>query len=493
MLDVEKLPERLRAICQNSADETAAHDYLQHIAVLSLGTLRNEPTFLVAEQDDISQELVQLCLDESRVFQHAHHYLGEFEHVTKTMHARSAGVADSIPTVTNACQDFTKLAQEIGQQKRTTAAVQTYYDEIVDLLELPVIMRSCVKQGMYQQAIDLTMAVRKWDTTSGSDSVHSSDLGSSNVISDTPSVPSPRSSPTSREILALLTHTIEEEFEKLILVLCDELGESQLVHNLRTLSCGTGVTAPLSISKLERASSPSSGETNTRIEPTANATRQLLQKTRILDLLRRTRVFTELELRALVLRAKQHNWDTAVGILTALAPPDTNPFLFISRLLDLVREYLTEVVTQYTTMFATAPDIWSLRYTMDDTRQDEYLEGLSDIDSEELSSSDSEDESDKVTADKNCSATSSLTPLFSPTGVSSPGSNCPLLRDFLFRITQTVVERTTSSLAQLDDTTTIHSLLQQLHTMGAVLTRLGIDFRPLLLPPFATRIDELTD
>ncbi|KAJ1657615.1 hypothetical protein IWQ61_003009 [Dispira simplex] len=493
MLDVEKLPDRLRAICQNSADETAAYDYLQHIAVLSLGTLRNEPTFLVAEQDDISQELVQLCLDESRVFRHAHHYLGEFEQATKTMHARSAKITDKIPVVNNACQAFTELAQEIGQQKRITAAVQTYYDEIVDLLELPVIMRSCVKQGMYQQAIDLTMVVRKLGTTNGPDSGHFSNLDSANVTFNVPSIPSSRSSPTGREILVLLTRTVEEEFEKLILVLCDELGESQLIYNLRTLSCGPGVTAPISIFNLEQTSSPPSGVTGTRIEPTTNATRQLLQKTRILDLLRRTHVFTELELRTLVLRAKQHNWDTALGILTALAPPDTNPFLFISRLLDLVREYLTEVVAQYTTMFATAPDIWSLRYTMNDTRRDAYLVGLTDTDSEELSSPDSDNEFGRVKTDEKGPATPCLTSLFPHTDVTSTGSNCPLLRGFLFGIVQTAVEHTTSSLAQLDDTSTIHSLLQQLHTMGAVLARLGIDFRPFLLPPFATRLGEPTD
>ncbi|KAJ1964273.1 hypothetical protein H4R35_007161 [Dimargaris xerosporica] len=458
----------------SASDDHPTTEYLQSLIALSLATVRNEPTLLHEELETINQELMQLCLDESATFQHAHDYLEELDTGTQSMVQQCVDAQELVPVAQTACQAFTALAQTLEAQKRSMRVVVNNFDRLVAILELPQLMRSCAANHLYRDAIDLWQFVQRLVSSQAA------------MIDPTPSKALESVSDRSISVQTLvnvIAKAVASEFETMIEAMVDEL--SQVPPHSTLLARGP---LPDSSVAAEAASLPSN-----LADAPRTATHHLLHQTKLLGLLRATQVFSDLELRALLLRAKQRAWHTTVNTLTSWLAPAAQPYLYISRLLELARDFLMALNTQYPMMFtSTAPTLPLLNVlpgvvpdqqalstmrtpgTRPTSASPWAMAAVSEV--WETSSSNSEDSDDSIALESPLAS-----PLSKWAGQETP-QTCPLYSSLIAQVATRVVAQVTQLLPQIDQPRTLLSLLEQLQALTVPLSRIGADITVLLVP-----------
>ncbi|KAJ1913153.1 hypothetical protein IWQ60_009338 [Tieghemiomyces parasiticus] len=456
---------------------SSAADYLRHLSSLSLATAQNEPGLLAEEEAVINEDLMQLCLDESLTFKHAHAYLRDFGHATQQLISRTQAIRDHLPAVRSATGDFLTLANRVEQQRRVAQTAQDQLDRVGVLLELPAAVKACVKDRRFQEAIDLTLQSRQ--------------LLSGDVIGQArDDYPAASSNPlTAPQLASLICSLVEDEFERAVALMVDGLGQTSLATQLMSPSGSSSGSG--------NAAHPASARS-------APSTHQLLYHVQLISLLRKAQVFTDPELRVLVLRVRQRSWESLLRNLDAYAHRETSPYLYASRLLDLARDYWADLTSQYTMMFTAAPpSLPALHILPGVTQVPETGPNAVRADYEDLES-DFSDESELVSDTESVDSSASvsprvakgtvslqLAPLAADLAEAVPGE-CPLLHDLLYRTVHQLATLLNTIIPSIKERPPLEALGQQLRTLGPSLARLGLDFRPLVVPALRRALAETT-
>ena len=62
---------------------------------------------------------------------------------------------EAIPELDEQSNTFVKETKDVQNERRKAALILERHDEIVDILELPQLIDTCVRNGYYQEAMDL--------------------------------------------------------------------------------------------------------------------------------------------------------------------------------------------------------------------------------------------------------------------------------------------------------------------------------------------------
>ncbi|CAO3624817.1 unnamed protein product [Cunninghamella echinulata] len=121
-------------------------DYLTRLKSLTLEELKNEPFTIRETQQQIQSDAQQ------RVDVNWTRHSMDYNHFTSML--------TSVPTLQAACEQFTMEAKTIMQERSKITRVLEHQHSLVDLLELPQLMDTCVWNGYYTEAMDLASHVR---------------------------------------------------------------------------------------------------------------------------------------------------------------------------------------------------------------------------------------------------------------------------------------------------------------------------------------------
>ncbi|KAF1436994.1 Conserved oligomeric Golgi complex subunit 8, partial [Pygoscelis papua] len=189
-------------------------------------------------------------------------------------------------------------AEEIACSRRMNSLTLNRHTEILEILEIPQLMDTCVRNGYYEEALELAAYVRRLERK------HSSIP----VIQVGPAPPLPRGHPGARppwlRPLSRPQGIVDEVRQSAQLML------NQLIQQLRT-----NVQLPACL--------------------------------RVIGYLRRMDVFTEAELRIKFLQAR----DAWLRSIQA-SIPDDDPYFHITKTIEACRVHLFDIVTQYRAIFS---------------------------------------------------------------------------------------------------------------------------------------------
>ncbi|NXP80837.1 COG8 protein, partial [Ramphastos sulfuratus] len=209
---------------------------------------------------------------------------------------RLGSLLDRLPALQDACRNFMRDAEEIACSRRMNSLTLNRHTEILEILEIPQLMDTCVRNGYYEEALELAAYVRRLERK------HSSIP----VIQVGPTLPLPHSCHTaSMSEVSLLPQSIVEEVRQ-----STQLMLNQLIQQLRTNI-------------------------------------QLPSCLRVIGYLRRMDVFTEAELRIKFLQARDA-W--LRSIQTSI--PDDDPYFHITKTIEACRVHLFDIITQYRAIFS---------------------------------------------------------------------------------------------------------------------------------------------
>ncbi|KAI8393293.1 oligomeric Golgi complex subunit 8, partial [Radiomyces spectabilis] len=135
-------------------------DYLHRLTSLPLNELLNEPKELRHEQDKMQREAKQLAFRDYPCFIYAQSCRHQVDETLKGLDHQLTDFATTIPALQDACDTFLQEAGAVMGERSKITRVLEHQNVLVELLEIPQLMETCVLNGYYSEAMDLASHVR---------------------------------------------------------------------------------------------------------------------------------------------------------------------------------------------------------------------------------------------------------------------------------------------------------------------------------------------
>ncbi|KAL1916034.1 uncharacterized protein VTP21DRAFT_6038 [Calcarisporiella thermophila] len=149
------LVQRGLTLSSSPSEDTELHGYLNRLTSLSLEALKAEPLHLSEKMEDIQSNLTRLALDEHKAFIEAYDARVETAHALEQMNSHVQGVIKDIPLLEEQLSIFSKGVESIVRERRRLSLVLESHSALLDILEIPQLMDTCVRNGYYAEAMDL--------------------------------------------------------------------------------------------------------------------------------------------------------------------------------------------------------------------------------------------------------------------------------------------------------------------------------------------------
>ncbi|KAJ2962431.1 hypothetical protein NQZ79_g2305 [Umbelopsis isabellina] len=357
-----------------------ARDYVISLTGMSLEDLQAQPQKLAQEDQTVEKEIKNLAFQEYPTFIHAEKCRTDIGENFAQMETQLDGLSQTLPDFEQLCRDFTAEAKLLTEEREKNEKVLENLDVLVDIFEIPQLMDTCVRNGYYSEAMDLTSHVSLLTMRYGN-------------------IPS-----------------IQDVREKV-----QRSSDMMLIQLISLLRGSIKLPAAMNV----------------------------------IGYLRQMNSFeTENELRLLFLRCRDDYLNRRLDSIKKVGTTDTeltkdwqrlgrDSFEYIKQYIDVIREQVFEIITQYSSVFSDDPKLYG------------------------------------TSADAKVGSTQLLT----------AGAT---LADYVAHILENMELKLEEHLINIKDISQISSLLTQLMYCGMSLGRVGLDFRPLFAIRFQDALLKLT-
>ncbi|TDL21007.1 Dor1-domain-containing protein [Rickenella mellea] len=134
--------------------------YLSHITTLPLADILREPTNLSSEAAQLSNSLVGLCHSEYPTFLSLHHTSSVLSSTLSSFSESLSSLLGALPDLESKAREFTAVTKDIQAERQKANLLIEQHDKLVDILEIPQLIDTCVRNGYYQEAMDLSAHAR---------------------------------------------------------------------------------------------------------------------------------------------------------------------------------------------------------------------------------------------------------------------------------------------------------------------------------------------
>ncbi|KAM9860612.1 conserved oligomeric Golgi complex subunit 8 [Aulostomus maculatus] len=135
--------------------------YLSELSSFGVDKLSREPERLSEERAQILQQTRELAFSNYQTFIRTadctEHIYRDFGRVESSV----SSLLDKLPGFGEKCRGFMKEAEEIGLSRRMNSLTLNRHTEILEILEIPQLMDTCVRNGYYEEALELAAYVRR--------------------------------------------------------------------------------------------------------------------------------------------------------------------------------------------------------------------------------------------------------------------------------------------------------------------------------------------
>ncbi|WRT65400.1 uncharacterized protein IL334_002343 [Kwoniella shivajii] len=133
----------------------SANLYVDQLLSLSLHELLRQPQLISAEASTVESDLTNLCFREYPTFISVHKCSSAVKSAFDDFSGSLGKLIGAIPSLEGECGTFSNTTGSIQNIRGKAALVQEHQDKLLDLLELPQLMETCVRNGYYQEAMEL--------------------------------------------------------------------------------------------------------------------------------------------------------------------------------------------------------------------------------------------------------------------------------------------------------------------------------------------------
>ncbi|WVN90519.1 uncharacterized protein L203_105755 [Cryptococcus depauperatus CBS 7841] len=153
--DQVSIVQMLQMSTSTDITSSSANLYIDYLLSLSLPELQCQPSLIAVETSTIESDLINLCYREYPTFISVHECSSAVNSTFGDFSKSLECLVNSIPSLEEECRTFASSTNQIQALRSKASLVQEHQDKLLDLLELPQLMMTCVRNGYYQEAMEL--------------------------------------------------------------------------------------------------------------------------------------------------------------------------------------------------------------------------------------------------------------------------------------------------------------------------------------------------
>lgn len=138
--------------------------YVSELLSFTLDRLHKEPELLRVDAERIQKQMQEVAVGNYRAFIAAADALLAIREEVSSIDKHLESLITEIPKLTSGCTDFIESAEEILEKRKMNQMLLANHSTLLDLLEIPQLMDTCVRNGNYDEALDLEAYVCKLST-----------------------------------------------------------------------------------------------------------------------------------------------------------------------------------------------------------------------------------------------------------------------------------------------------------------------------------------
>eukprot|EP00262_Sarcandra_glabra_P015376 TRINITY_DN4736_c2_g1_i2.p1 TRINITY_DN4736_c2_g1~~TRINITY_DN4736_c2_g1_i2.p1 ORF type:complete len:235 (+),score=26.35 TRINITY_DN4736_c2_g1_i2:96-707(+) len=138
--------------------------YVSELLSFTLDRLHKEPELLRVDAERIRRQMQEVAVGNYRAFIAAADALLSIREQVTSVDNHLESLITEIPKLTSGCTEFVDSAQQILEKRKLNRTLLANHSTLLDLLEIPQLMDTCVRNGNYDEALDLEAFVSKLST-----------------------------------------------------------------------------------------------------------------------------------------------------------------------------------------------------------------------------------------------------------------------------------------------------------------------------------------
>lgn len=152
---------------ENLANNTELFNYLGKLGTYKVDQLKKEQTRLTEETKHIVEQTQDLAISNYKTFiktaENSRSIYKEFQKAESQV----GTVVEKLPELSEKCEKFLKQSVEINEQRRLNSITLKKNAQLLEILELPQLMERCIREGRYEEALELAAYVQKMGENQG--------------------------------------------------------------------------------------------------------------------------------------------------------------------------------------------------------------------------------------------------------------------------------------------------------------------------------------
>nr|SVE72874.1 EOG090X04G7 [Ceriodaphnia reticulata] len=162
--DYNDLPQHLAELNLTAND---ASQYLKQLNTLGLKKLGSEIGRIAEEKASIINQTQEVAFQEYPTFIETAQCTQEiFQNFQKVSHSTEK-LTSGLTTLKEKCLEFSQTAQSLSAARRLTSLALSRHTQLLEILELPQLMDTCVRNGYWEEALDLAAYVARLERKLG--------------------------------------------------------------------------------------------------------------------------------------------------------------------------------------------------------------------------------------------------------------------------------------------------------------------------------------
>uniref|UniRef100_A0A803MDB3 Conserved oligomeric Golgi complex subunit 8 n=1 Tax=Chenopodium quinoa TaxID=63459 RepID=A0A803MDB3_CHEQI len=129
--------------------------YVSELLSFTLDRLHKEPELLRVDAERIRRQMQEVAVANYRSFISAADALVSIREEVSSIDNHLESLIDEVPKLTSGCTEFIESAEQILEKRKMNQTLLANHSTLLDLLEIPQLMDTCVRNGNYDEALDL--------------------------------------------------------------------------------------------------------------------------------------------------------------------------------------------------------------------------------------------------------------------------------------------------------------------------------------------------